>query len=298
MAFEPARDVSSLTSIFRRTYKSFARHNPSRFGAALAFFLIFTVGPALLIAINVTAKILGRHEAQRRIDHLVSDFFGQTAAAAVADILKAAAIPNPGWLATVIGFSGLFFGVSGMYRQIRDALRAIWHVEPAAPVGLIAIITHRLTSIATVLGVSMLLFVSALADAAIATTGRIAESRLAGGEALWHAVQLSCSAIAMAGLFAAIFRYLPKRRVPWRDVIPGAVITATLFVLGKFLLGLYLGKAAVGSRYGPAGSVVVLLVWAYWSAQIFFFGLELTHMYSAVHEGDERHGERRVELTL
>ena len=278
----------NVFSIFRRTYKSFSRHNPSRFGAALAFFLVFTIGPALIIAINVFATLLGRHVAERRISHLIASFFGSTAAAAVTDLLKAAAIPNAGWLASLIGLSGLFFGVSGMYRQIRDALRAIWHVEPVTPVGFLAIITHRLTSIAVVLGVTVLLFLSALADAAIAATGRFAASRLKGGEALWHLMQLSVSAIVIAVLFAAIFRYLPKKRVPWGDVVPGAIITATLFVLGKFFLGLYLGKAAVGSRYGAAGSIVILLVWAYWSAQIFFFGLELTHMYSEVHEGGYR----------
>ena len=115
-------------------------------------------------------------------------------------------------------------------------------------------------------------------------TGRFAELHLQGGEALWHLVQLSVSSVVLSVLFGALFRYLPKRHVRWRDVLPGAVVTALLFVFGKFLLGLYLGKAAVGSRYGPAGSVVVVMVWAYWSAQIFFFGLELTHQYSDEHD--------------
>ncbi len=276
------------TSILVRAFKSFERHNPSRFGAALAFFLVFTIGPALLIMINAAGRILGRREAQRRVADLVASYFGTTTSAAVADILQAASIPNPGWLATSIGFFGLYFGVSGIYRQIRDALRTIWRVEHPRPTGLLAIITHRVTSIVMVLGVSLLLFISALADAAIATTGKFAASRLAGGEVLWHLVQLSGSTIALAVLFASIFRYLPKKPVRWRDVAPGAIVTATLFVVAKFLLGLYLGKAAVGSRFGPAGSVVVLLVWAYWSAQIFFFGLELTHRYSQEHGTDER----------
>jgi membrane protein len=281
----------SLTSIFRRTYASFDRHNPSRFGAALAFYVVFTVGPALLLSINAASRIFGRENAQRQILGLVASFFGDTTAAAVKELVHAAAAPNTGWLATAIGLSGLFFGVSGMYRQIRDALRAIWHVEPAAPVGWMAKITHRLTSIALVLGVSLLLFVSALADAAIAVTGRFAASRLVGGEALWHVVQLSLSTLVLSLLFAAIFRYLPKQRILWRDVAVGAVVTSVLFVAGKFLLGLYLGKAAVGSRYGPAGSIVVVMVWAYWSAQIFFFGLELTHMYADAHHLDSRGGE-------
>jgi membrane protein len=286
---------TSVASVFRRTYASFARHNPSRFGAALSFYLVFTIGPGLLLAISGFAKIFGRGYAEQHILQFVSSVFGVTAAEAIAELVKAAATPNAGWLATTIGFLGLFFGVSGMYRQIRDALRTIWHVEPAAPVGIIAIVTHRLTSIGLVFGVSLLLFVSALADAAIALTGKYAESRLYGGEALWHIVQLSASSVVLSFLFAAIFRYLPKKRLQWRDVALGAAVTAILFVVGKFLLGLYLGKATVGSRYGAASSVIVVLVWAYWSAQIFFFGLELTHMYSDVHEHERRDpAERRV----
>ncbi|MEO6259967.1 MAG: YihY/virulence factor BrkB family protein [Thermoanaerobaculia bacterium] len=276
--------AADLPAVFRHTYRSFARHNPSRFGAALSFFFVFTIGPSLLIAISGLARVFGRDAAQQKILSFVASFFGNTAAAAVAEMVKAAATPNAGWLATAIGFSGLLFGVSGVYRQIRDALRTIWHVEPVHPKGLLAKLTHRMTSIATVLPVTLLLAISALADAAIAVTGHFAESHLKGGEVLWHLVQLSVSSVVLSILFALLFRYLPKRHVRWRDVLPGAVVTALLFVLGKFLLGLYLGKAAVGSRYGPAGSVVVVMVWAYWSAQIFFFGLELTHQYSDEHD--------------
>lgn len=274
------------TSVFRRTYKSFSRHNPSRFGAALAFYLVFTIAPALLIAISAAARFFGREVAQQRILSLVAGIFGDTAAMAVSEMVKAAATPNAGWLATAIGFSGLFFGVSGVYRQIRDALRTIWHVEPAVPVGIIATITHKMMWIATVLAVTVMLFISALADAAIALTGKYAAARLMGGEVLWHLVQLTISTIVLSLLFSLIFRYMPKKPLRWRDVAVGAVVTAVLLVFGKFLLGLYLGKASVGSRYGQAGSIVVILVWAYWSAQIFFFGLELTHMYSDVHHTD------------
>jgi len=283
----------SFLAFFRRTYSSYNRHNPSRFGAALAFYFVFAVGPTVVLLIKGASEIFGPALAERHILSLAANFFGDAAAAAVTEIVKAAAAPNSGWLAAAIGFSGLFFGVSGMYRQIRDALRAIWHIEPAAPVGWVAKLTHRLTSIALVLGVSLLLALSALADAAIAFTGRYAQSQLAGGELLWHAVQLSLSALATALLFAAIFRYLPKTPILWRDVAVAAAVTAVLFVLGKFLLGLYLGKAAVGSRYGAAGSVVVVMVWAYWSAQIFFFGLELTHMYADRHHEEQRAAEDR-----
>ncbi len=276
-------------SILRRTYASFVRHNPSRFGAALAFYLVFTIGPALLIAISIAARVFGRNVAERRIFHLFGSF-GDTAAGAIAELVRAAATPDAGWLVTTIGFVGLYFGLSGIYRQIRDALRIIWHVEPPPAAGMLITVLRRLSSIATVFGVSVLLFVSALADAAIAMTGKYAAARLRGGEVLWHAVQLSVSSIVLAILFAALFRYLPKKRVQWRDVAVAAILTAVLFVFGKFLLGLYLGKAAVGSRYGAAGPIIVVMVWAYWSAQIFFFGLELTHMHADIHDPDRRTG--------
>jgi membrane protein len=244
---------------------------------------VFTIGPALLIAISIAARIFGRDVAERRILRFFASF-GDTAASAISELVKAAATPNAGWLATTIGFVSLYFGLSGMYRQIRDALRTIWHVEKPRPSGMLATLAGRMTSIATVFSVSVLLFISALADAAIAMTGKYAATRLQGGEALWHAVQLTVSSIVLAVLFAALFRYLPKKRIPWGDVALAAIVTAVLFVFGKFLLGLYLGKAAVGSRYGAASSIIVVMVWAYWSAQIFFFGLELTHVHYEIND--------------
>jgi len=121
---------------------------------------------------------------------------------------------------------------------------------------------------------------SVIADAAIAVTGRYAAERLVGGELLWQSTQLLVSTLVLTALFAAVFRYLVEARVTWRDVRLGAVVTAVLFVIGKFALGIYLGKAAVGSAFGAAGSIVVVLLWSYWSAQIFFFGLEFTHVYA------------------
>ena len=124
------------------------------------------------------------------------------------------------------------------------------------------------------------MLLSAVADAAIAMTGRYAATRLAGGEVLWQAAQLLLSTLVLTALFAAVFRHLPQAHVTWRDVRLGAAVTAILFVIGKFALGIYLGKAAVGSAFGAAGSIVVVLLWSYWSAQIFFLGLEFTHVYS------------------
>ena len=129
-----------------------------------------------------------------------------------------------------------------------------------------------------VIAAGVVVLLSVAADAAIAVTGRYAAARLVGGEPLWHAAQLLVSTLVLTALFAAVFRYLAH--VTWRDVGVGAAVTAILFVIGKFALGIYLGKAAVGSAFGAAGSIVVVLLWSYWSAQIFFFGLEFTHVYA------------------
>jgi len=132
-----------------------------------------------------------------------------------------------------------------------------------------------------VVAVSAVVLLSVIADAAIAFTGRYAASRLAGGEFSWHAAQLLVSTLVLTALFAGVFRLLTQARATWRDVGLGGAVTAVLFVIGKFALGLYLGKAAVGSAFGAAGSIAVVLLWAYWSAQIFFFGLEFVHVRTA-----------------
>jgi len=269
-----------LVTAIRLTFAAFREHNASRFGAALAFYIVFTIAPTLLIAIGIEGSLFGRPEAERAIiDHIAGSFGSATANAIEAMIRSAASPKRSGWLATTAGVVTLLFGLSGVYRQIDDALRAIWRVKPERRHGIRAI-EKRLASMLFVIGAGAVVLLSVLADAVIAMTGKFAVSRLAGGEWLWHAAQLLVSTLVLTVLFAAVFRYLAQVPVTWRDVRLGAAVTAVLFVVGKFALGIYLGKAAVGSAYGAAGSVVIVLLWSYWSAQIFFFGLELTHVYA------------------
>ena len=174
----------------------------------------------------------------------------------------------------------MVFGLSGAYRQIDDALRTIWRKTEDEDPGTVRAAGKRVLSMLLVFAAGAVVIVSVAADAAIAVTGKFAATRLRGGESLWHATQLLVSTIVLTVLFAMVFRYLVGDRATWRDIRLGAAVTAVLFVLGKFALGLYLGKAAVGSAFGAAGSIIVVLLWSYWSAQIFFFGLEFTHVYA------------------
>lgn len=264
----------------RRTVAAFRRHNASRFGAALAFYIVFSIAPTLLILIAVAGSLFGREAAERAVLERIGGSFGSAAGEAVAAIVRDAAPLRAGWLATTLGLMSLYFGLSGVYRQVEDALRTIWRGEKEEELGVVRALEKRIASMLLVFAAVVMVVLSIVADAAIAITGRYAASRLVGGEVLWHATQLLVSTLVLTALFAAVFRYLPVARASWRDVRLGALVTAVLFVLGKFALGLYLGKANVGSAFGAAGSIVVLLLWSYWSAQIFFFGLEFTHVYA------------------
>ena len=194
-------------------------------------------------------------------------------------MIQAAAKPKSGTLATIIGVVTLMFGASGVFGQLKDALNTIWNVEKKKAGGIMGFVKERFLSMAMVLGIGFLLLVTLVLDTAIAAMGGYV-SRYIGGEAVAYALSLVLSFAVAVVLFAAIFRILPDLKIAWRDVWLGAVITAVLFVVGKWGLGVYLGKAAPGSAYGAAGSLVILLIWVYWSAQILFLGAEFTQVYA------------------
>lgn len=269
-----------LATAVRLTIVAFRRHNASRFGAALAFYIVFSIAPILLIAIAIGGSLLGRQQAERVILDRIGGSLGSAAGIAITAMIKDAAPRRAGWLATILGLMTLYFGLMGIYQQIDDSLRTIWDEKPDQDPGKAASIRKKFTSMLLVIAVAAVVLISVVADAVIALTGKYAAGRLAGGEWLWQVAQLLVSTLVLSGLFATVFRYLPRVPVTWREVRVGAVVTAVLFVVGKFALGFYLGKAAVGSAFGAAGSIVVVLLWSYWSAQILFFGLEFTHVYA------------------
>lgn len=268
-----------LATAIRLTFAAFRRDDASRFGAALAFYFVFSIAPMLLMAIAIAGHLLGRQHAQQEILDRIGVSVGSAAGIAIAAMIKDAA-PRSGWLATAVGLATLYFGLAGMYRQVDDALRRIWRERPAENAGRIQGLRKRVASMGVVVAVGAVVVLSVIADSAIAMAARYAASRFAGGAFLWQATQLVASTLVLAALFAAVFRHLPQARPTWRDVRLGAAVTAALFVIGKFALGIYLRTAAVGSAYGAAGSIIVVLLWAYWSAQIFFLGLEFTHVYA------------------
>jgi len=257
--------------LLKAAFTRYSAHKAPRLGAALAYYTIFSIAPLLLIAIAIAGMVFGREAAQGEILGQLRGVLGTNAASAIQEMVISAAKPKSSTIATIIGIVTLFFGAGGVLTQLKDALNTIWDIEPKKSGGIMSAVREKFLSMAMVLGVGFLLLVSLVFDAVIAALGK----------ALWQSVQLIISFGVVTVLFAVIFRFLPDAKVAWRDVWIGSAVTAILFVVGKFALGIYLGKAAVGSSYGAAGSLIVLLVWVYWSAQILLFGGELTHLYAS-----------------
>lgn len=271
--------MKSYLALFKQTFQEFGHDKAQRLGAALAYYTVFSIGPLLLIAISVAGLVWGEEAAQGQISTQLKNVLGPNVADSVEKMVAGAAREKSGVLATIIGIATLMFGASGVFGQLKDALDTIWNVEPKKSSGVVSFIKDRFLSMAMVFGVGFLLLVSLLLDAVIAAMGDYL-GRIVGGESILHIIQLVLSYVLVTVLLAAIFKFLPDITITWRDVWLGALFTSVLFVLGKYALGLYLGRAAVGSSYGAAGSLVVLLVWVYYSAQIVFFGAEFTQVYT------------------
>lgn len=271
--------MGKYLQLFKDTAREFNEDKVPRLGAALAYYTIFSIGPLLLIAVAMAGIFLGQEAAQGQVSDQLGKFFGPHMAKSLEEVIEAAAKPKSGRLATIVGVLTLMLGASGLLGQLKDALNTIWNVEQKKTSGIIGFTKERFLSMAMVLGIGFLLLVTLFFDAMISAMGPLLE-RLIGGEAIVHILSLALSFAISTVLFAAIFRILPDLKIAWHDVWFGAVFTSLLFVLGKWGLGVYLGKAAVGSAYGAAGSLVILLVWVYWSAQILFFGAEFTQVYA------------------
>lgn len=275
--------MTRFFAILKQTVTEFSKDKVPRLGAALAYYTIFSLAPLLLIVIAIAGLAFGHDAAQGRIFEQLRSVLGPTTASGIQEMVKNADTPKSGLIATIIGVITLLIGASGVFGQLKDALNTIWDVKPREGGGILALLRDRFLSFAMVFGIGFLLLVSLVIDTVIAAMGKYAGSHLPGGEALWNIVELALSLAIVTVLMAMIFRFLPDLRIEWRDVWLGAALTSLLFVLGKFGLGLYFAKSAVGSSFGAAGSLVLVVLWVYYSAQILLFGAEFTQVYARAH---------------
>jgi membrane protein len=264
--------------LLRDTFKDWSEDKSARLGAALAYYTMFSIGPLLLIATAVASLVF--KDAQAQIVGTISGVVGKEAADVIDETIKNANKGGANIVATIIGIVTLLLGASGVFGQLKDALNTIWEVAPKPGQGILATLRDRFLSFTMVLGTGFLLMVSLVITAAVSALGKFLASALPGSDILWQIVNFIISLGVVALMFALLFKYLPDVKIAWSDVIIGAVVTAVLFVAGQFALAFYLGSGSVGTAFGATGSLVIVLVWIYYSAQIFFFGAEFTQVYT------------------
>jgi membrane protein len=253
-------------------------HKDARLGAALAYYSVFSIGPLIVISVAVAGLLFNQDAVRAEVTSSLRGLLGESGAGAVETMLASASRPREGIVATVIGIGVLVFAAVGVVVQLKDALNTVWEVEPSTESGIWHFARTYLLSLAGVLALGFLLLISMFVTAALAAGGKYLSPYLP--EVLFQIVSFVISLGVITLLFAMMFKWLPDAAVGWRDVWFGALITALLFEIGKFAIGLYIGKQGLESTYGAAASIVVVLVWVYYSAQIVLFGAELTNVHA------------------
>lgn len=270
-------NLRKFGSLLSRTFSKWSEHDAQTLGAALSYYTVLSLAPLLVIAISIAGLVFGHKAAQGEIVTQVTSVIGSSAAQAIQDMLAHAKSPKAGVIATIVGFVVLFFSASGVFTELRKALNRIWEVKVPQSSSWWAMLRDEVFSFAMIVGIGFLLLVSLLASAFLAGLGHFIGGLLPGAlQGLNGVISLA----VITCLFAVIYRVVPQQTLPWRGLWVGSFMTAVLFTLGKYLLGVYLGKASVGSAYGAAGSLVVLFVWVYYSSQLFLFGAEFTRLYA------------------
>lgn len=281
-----ARRRINFKELFRETVVEWNRHNGSRLAAALAYYTVFSLAPLVVISIAIAGTVFGENAARGEIVRQIGGLIGQEGAETVQTIVRNTSEPSSNRLATLAGLAALIIGASAVFGQLQDALNIIWGVpQKARPDrkwwwAILVIIQRRFISFLMLLGSGFLLLVSLVISTALALLGNFIESLVPGFSFLTQSLNFIISLGVVTLLLGMIYKVVPDAPVAWRDVSLGAALTALLFTLGKLLIGLYLGNSGVASPYGAAGSIIVILIWVYYSAQILFLGAEFTQVYA------------------
>lgn len=288
-----------LFSLLKETFQEWQNDNASLLASSLAYYTIFSLAPLVILVIAIVGAIFGEEAAKGEIVAQIQGLVGVEGAKVIETAIANSDKPDTSRWASFISIVILFFGASGVFGQLQDALNTIWNVKVKPGLNLTNLIKKRILSFTAVIGIGFLLLVSLIINAAIAALNHYLSGFLPGSDFIWQFLNFALSFSVVTFLFALMYKFLPDVHITWRDVTVGAIITAFLFTLGKSLLGAYLGSGSFGSTYGAAGSLVVILIWVYYSAQILFFGAEFTQIYAkrygsqivpndfAVHMGDK-----------
>lgn len=273
-----------MFALLKDTVKEWREDGATRLAAALAYYTTFSLAPLLVLVIAIAGLVGGHEAAQTQTMTQVENLLGIEGREFVQEMIAAASRPRTGWTATVIGTAALLFGSLGVFAELQNSLNTIWEVKPKPAAGLLdgvkRFVVKRLLSFTMVLGIGFLLLASLVISAALSALGEYIGTRWPLADFWLGLLNFMISFAVITFLFAMMFKFLPEIQIAWKDVWLGAAVTAALFTLGKFLIGLYLGRSEVGNTFGAAGSLAILLIWIYYSAQILFFGAEFTQVYA------------------
>jgi membrane protein len=273
-------NLRSIWKLLQETFTEWSEDKASRLAASLAYYTIFSLAPLLVIIIAITGTLFGQEAARGEIVQQIQGLVGKDGAEFIEIAIKNASKPGEGNIASTISILVLLLGATSLFAELQDSLNTIWEVKPKPGRNIFNIIRQRFLSFSMVVGIGFLLLVSLVVSAGLSAITTYFSNLLPGVDIIWQLVNFILSFSITTVLFGLIFKVLPDVKIAWSDVLIGAVITSILFSLGKFFLGQYLGNSSFSSTYGAAGSLMVILAWVYYAAQILFFGAEFTQVYA------------------
>lgn len=272
--------VGEIPRLILTAAKGWSGDNVPRLGASLAYYTLFSIAPVLIIAIAIAGFVFGEEAVRGEIAMQLTGVVGKDGAAVVQDLVENASRPGRGVIALTVGSVTFLLAATGVFLEMQYALNTIFRVKQKASGHIGAFVKARLRSFGLVMSIGFVLLVSLAVSAMLSSLTKLFGEGAAGTAMLWQVVNVAVSLSVITLLFAVIYRFLPDVKLAWRDVWVGSLMTALLFTIGKQLLGLYLGRSSTTSSYGAAGSVIIVLLWVYYSSQIILFGAELTRVYT------------------
>ncbi|MGH8001772.1 MAG: YihY/virulence factor BrkB family protein [Brasilonema sp.] len=273
-------NFKAIVGLFQETFHEWSKDKASRLAAALSYYTIFSIAPLLIIVIAIAGAVFGEAAAQGAIVGQLKDLVGKDGAGVIQEAIKNASQPKTGTIASIISVVVLLFGATGLFNELQDALNTVWEVQPKPGRVMKNMVRQRVTSFAMVLAIGFLLLVSLVISGVLTALVAYFKNVVPGVGFIWQPVNFLLGFAITTLLFGLIFKVLPDVKITWNDVLIGAALTSLLFSIGRYLLGQYLGNGSFGSAYGAAGSVVVILAWVNYAAQILFFGAEFTQVYA------------------
>lgn len=273
-----------IFGVLKTAIAGFSEHNVTKLSGSLAYYTVFSMAPLLVVIISLCAFFLGQEAAEGQIYQQLSGFMGKETALQLQEIVKKAAVGDKSSIALIIGTVTLLVGATTVFADIQDSINMIWGIKPKPKRGWLKLLQNRFLSFSVIISLGFLLLVSLLLTSVLDGFSRQLEARFSEVSVIvFYILNQVLTLVVIASIFGVIFKVLPDAEIKWRDIGLGSIVTALLFMLGKFAISIYIGQSDVGSTYGAGGSLVILLLWTYYSSIILYFGAEFTKAYAMVY---------------